>query len=223
MTDRDALYRGILAAPADDLPRLILADFLEESGDAERPAYVRAAVELAHHVAANDFDTDRYAAAVTVVASTPVDRLWEWVIADGILTPADPGPFGRSTVGDLDRVRAAGANLTLGFRRGFVAEVVGTWSMWHRCGPGIVRTAPLETVSIIGLRPFRTRPAEWLWRRAPSGLGDARNLLPDDLFEHLPRHQSHTAGYPTVEAAAAALSAACLAWAAARPAAGSTG
>jgi uncharacterized protein (TIGR02996 family) len=33
MTDRDALIAAIAADPADDLPRLVFADWLEEHGD----------------------------------------------------------------------------------------------------------------------------------------------------------------------------------------------
>jgi uncharacterized protein (TIGR02996 family) len=47
MTDHDALLRAICEYPDDDTPRLIFADFLEENGEAERAAFVRAQVELA--------------------------------------------------------------------------------------------------------------------------------------------------------------------------------
>jgi len=49
MTDAtyDALMRTIREAPDDDLPRLILADRLEETGQPSRAEYIRAAVSLA--------------------------------------------------------------------------------------------------------------------------------------------------------------------------------
>jgi uncharacterized protein (TIGR02996 family) len=47
MTDREALYRAILANPDDDTLRLIYADALEEEGDARRAAFIRAQVQLA--------------------------------------------------------------------------------------------------------------------------------------------------------------------------------
>ena len=47
MTDRDALVRAICEFPNDDTPRLIYADFLEENGEAERAAFVRAQIEAA--------------------------------------------------------------------------------------------------------------------------------------------------------------------------------
>ena len=47
MTDHDALVRAVCEFPDDDTPRLIYADFLEENGDAERAAFIRAQIHLA--------------------------------------------------------------------------------------------------------------------------------------------------------------------------------
>jgi uncharacterized protein (TIGR02996 family) len=41
----DALYAAVLAAPADDTPRLVLADWLDESGDPDRAEFIRAQCE----------------------------------------------------------------------------------------------------------------------------------------------------------------------------------
>ena len=43
----DALRQAVLAAPDDDLPRLVFADYLEESGDPDRAQFIRVQVELA--------------------------------------------------------------------------------------------------------------------------------------------------------------------------------
>jgi uncharacterized protein (TIGR02996 family) len=45
--DADALLRSVLAAPDDDAPRLIYADWLDEHGDPARAEFIRAQVELA--------------------------------------------------------------------------------------------------------------------------------------------------------------------------------
>src|SRR5207249_899359 len=47
VNDHDALLRAICEHPDDDTPRLIFADFLEENGEADRAAFVRAQVEAA--------------------------------------------------------------------------------------------------------------------------------------------------------------------------------
>jgi uncharacterized protein (TIGR02996 family) len=41
MSDGESLYRAILAAPADDAPRLVYADWLEERGNLERAELIR--------------------------------------------------------------------------------------------------------------------------------------------------------------------------------------
>lgn len=46
-----ALLDACRAAPADDTPRLILADWLEERGESDRAAFLRAQVELSHPTA----------------------------------------------------------------------------------------------------------------------------------------------------------------------------
>jgi uncharacterized protein (TIGR02996 family) len=46
MTDSDALLAAIVARPHDDLPRLVYADFLDETGEGERADFARVQVEL---------------------------------------------------------------------------------------------------------------------------------------------------------------------------------
>ncbi len=46
MTDRDALIRAVIAAPENDLPRLVFADWLEEHGEPTRAEFIRLQCEL---------------------------------------------------------------------------------------------------------------------------------------------------------------------------------
>jgi uncharacterized protein (TIGR02996 family) len=46
LTDRSALLASIHAAPDDDAPRLVFADWLDEHGEPERAAFVRVQCEL---------------------------------------------------------------------------------------------------------------------------------------------------------------------------------
>jgi len=41
MTTREAFLAAIHAAPDDDLPRIVFADWLDENGEPERAAFVR--------------------------------------------------------------------------------------------------------------------------------------------------------------------------------------
>ena len=47
MTDHDALVRAVCQHPDDDTPRLVFADYLDDHGEHDRAAFVRAQVELA--------------------------------------------------------------------------------------------------------------------------------------------------------------------------------
>jgi uncharacterized protein (TIGR02996 family) len=47
MSPHDPFLRAILVNPADDLPRLVYADYLEENGEPERAEFIRTQIELA--------------------------------------------------------------------------------------------------------------------------------------------------------------------------------
>ena len=47
MSDDEALLRAICERSEEDIPRLMYADFLDETGEAERAAFIRAQVEAA--------------------------------------------------------------------------------------------------------------------------------------------------------------------------------
>ncbi|VTU00191.1 Repeat-companion domain TIGR02996 OS=Singulisphaera acidiphila (strain ATCC BAA-1392 / DSM 18658 / VKM B-2454 / MOB10) GN=Sinac_4455 PE=4 SV=1 [Gemmataceae bacterium] len=46
MTDGDALLAAIIAAPDDDTPRLVYADWLDENGQPERAEFIRVQIEV---------------------------------------------------------------------------------------------------------------------------------------------------------------------------------
>lgn len=47
MTEHEAFLDAIIADPADDTPRLMYADWLEERGNAERAEFIRVQIQLA--------------------------------------------------------------------------------------------------------------------------------------------------------------------------------
>ena len=46
MTERDSLSAAVLADPADDLPRLVFADWCDDHGDPDRAEFIRLQVSL---------------------------------------------------------------------------------------------------------------------------------------------------------------------------------
>ena len=69
----EGLIAAVFAAPDDDLPRLVLADYLEERGEAERAALIRVSCEL---------DKGKMPAARKKVLQKEVARLSEAVLAE---------------------------------------------------------------------------------------------------------------------------------------------
>ena len=47
MSHDDAFLAAIVDRPDDDLPRLVYADYLDETGDAERAEFIRVQCDLA--------------------------------------------------------------------------------------------------------------------------------------------------------------------------------
>jgi len=66
MTDQDAILEAVFAAPADDAPRLVYADWLDENGHPEQAEFIRQHIELFR---TPDEDYVRLARAATLEAS----------------------------------------------------------------------------------------------------------------------------------------------------------
>src|SRR5262245_16313050 len=95
MVEHEGFLQAILAAPEEDAPRLIYADWLEDHGDPDRAAFIRVQIELARLP-----KDDPRRADLAGREKGLLDRhAWEWA-----------GPLG-------DRVTE------WAFRRGFVEKV----------------------------------------------------------------------------------------------------
>jgi uncharacterized protein (TIGR02996 family) len=131
------LFRAIVEDPADDVPRLLLADVLEEAGEGERAEFIRVQCELAKHEAAaatrgTDFPPPPMPEGFLLRSKREALRRRERELLEqhhGILLPYIVGgqsysiwPWG---------VRFSGG-AEFHFRRGFVASVTLTCADW--CG-----------------------------------------------------------------------------------------
>jgi uncharacterized protein (TIGR02996 family) len=133
MTDGDALFAAILAAPDDDLPRLAFADWLDEHGDPDRAAFIRVQIELAH-LPAGTIESDR--------------RLLELRVAEKTLLT-------RNRVAWLAPLRRPGEALEIPathaiFRRGFVELVwmSAGWFVWR--AEALFRRTPARELRVTG-------------------------------------------------------------------------
>ena len=106
LADRDALFAGVLASPDDDLPRLVFADHLEESGHpalVARAAYIRAQLDAESAPEPARLDLARHAAALRGQFRDE---------ADAVLDPHPrPGVYATRTRGFVSDLRGSALSL----------------------------------------------------------------------------------------------------------------
>lgn len=157
MNDPAAFIAAIIANPADDLPRLIFADWLDERGD-PRGEFIRVQCELAKvkcsRSQGNDFpgrctDTSwcRYCPRRGPMICAAMDLLATYRL---LWTRDIPGP--------PPHVRAGHWTT---FTRGFISSIFCTAENWLRHGDEIVKATPLERVTLTTM-DWPGRPdSEW--------------------------------------------------------------
>lgn len=242
MDTGEALLRAVLADKADDLPRLVYADYLEENGDADLAEFIRIQCELAkpEHKLPAAIAGVSGCICRTCLLKTRERELWgrhhrEWFTPDRHFVT-------------ISRVQLARVNgpVTL-VERGFIAEVRCTFDGWRgiecECrgqagftracescgclraapgiGPQIVKRHPVERVVI-------TDKVPWEWRDNPRTYGwfdgtgiygppiNVSHIIPPDVARFLLPAMTKTADQYTAEspeAANKALSDALVKWA----------
>jgi uncharacterized protein (TIGR02996 family) len=138
-----AFLRAIIAQPDADLPRLVYADWLDETGDGERAELIRVQIELA-----NCRHTWLPGSETTCHMCGPLSplrrRAWELMGAnnEAWLTALPPA---------TDRT----------WRRGFVEEIELSWPAWVEQARRWRVTAPIQRIRLLPLpfeRDLRARP-----------------------------------------------------------------
>lgn len=177
-SERDFLD-AILAAPEDDSPRLIYADWLEERGDVARTArasFIRAQCELAHTDACPEYGNWR-CTCQTCQLLRQEEEAW---LAGRDYWP-DELPF---------VIRGDATNELSCWQRGFVEEITLRLSDWLAHGRELVQATPLRTVRLTcewaTLQDSVSREYE---RRMNSAL---RRLAQDDEPQDNPVCRLHT-------------------------------
>lgn len=226
-SDRQALLAAVLAAPEDDAPRIVYADFIEENGDEVDAAHaelIRVQVGIARLNLELHSDEDCWDARcpgcrerrafedrqASVLRNHPVER--DMVRAFGVELKRGVshgyGGFGAN----VGAVRWEWA-------RGFVETVLCPCDTWMRYGPAVVRAAPVTRVELSDKRPHNSSvfsDAVWFMDGLPT---TPQHAVPEALFRLLPgiaipyvRPAAHKS-FGTIPEAIAALSAACLEYA----------
>jgi uncharacterized protein (TIGR02996 family) len=235
-----ALLQAVIASPDDDLPRLVLADWLEENGQPERAEFIRVQIDLDKCQWQGDLIEPWGRHLVhREIQLLGVDDSDKWF----------PGPTWLELVADTqvkDGYRFPDGSRSGILRRGFVSEVRCTLTDWcggecpcftnepdyrhERCGgtgyltgigPAVVRSHPVEVVVLTDREPWEERQGVYgWWRETPDG---DHTELPPYLFDVLAKSDpdyhpfNEVVWYSTAEAAVAALSALLIAWAKSQP------
>jgi uncharacterized protein (TIGR02996 family) len=134
--EEDAFYQSILDSPDDDAPRLVFADWLEDHGQPERAAFVRAQVRLAaideDDPARPDLLRDEAAYLPTAMAALRARERVGWLAA-------------------VPRW----ATKYLSYDRGFPGRLVATARHFVAHGEALAAAVPVQHLRLGGLRQAR--------------------------------------------------------------------
>lgn len=204
LTTADQLFAAVIAAPADDAPRLALADWFRENGEEERAEFIEVQVELAR--------MERWAATRFMVL--PESREGQYIDAlrrrerellrqsyESWVVPtigkaawcgacAGCGSFDGNHYPKRQCESCNGKGRAFEFRRGFVHTVRCTLALWLAHGPTVVRGQPVERVEITDKQPYGSGD-RWTWCDARRVIGErgasARMDLPGEIWDEMKR------------------------------------
>lgn len=226
-----AFLDDIIAHPADDTPRLVYADWLDDEGRSERAEFIRVQVEVAGYarskhgvIVCEGKGPPAQAGSRKRCKCRPCDLvrrdrelLFRWgtkVIPEGVNVIMAPTwhKFARTDAG-------------VEFSRGFVRRAFFPLAAWEQHGPALVAAHPVERVEMTDKRPRLPQPNTAPDAARIGWFGDKQGDpcdLPLEIWRLLAR--AHIAGTLWKEYAAEAdalddLSLAALAWAKAEAAA----
>lgn len=216
--EESALVRQILTRPADDTPRLVYADWLDEHDQADRAEFIRMSVEANRSTAPCYHDLTRPPGCPTCALHIRADALArEWT----------DGEINWERWAGLPSIGWACHNLTgeprtkllrtangFRFRRGFVDEIRLPLSAFPEHARDMFAAHPITTV-VLSDRAPEEAGAGWSW--FTEGFADDPATLPPELFHRLGGDfdvsmLGQRVTYPTRDAALSTLPAACVAY-----------
>ena len=158
MSDEPALLAAILANPAEDVPRLVYADWLEEHGESERAEFIRVQIQipqvererLGHTEAGRTLDN--VASSVKLVGLRRREReLWDQYI-QGRQEEWFPGWRGWSLAINRNAMGERQSGLAT---RGFISFAALDWQDWLAQHEAILKTQPIERVKLTTRPPLQ--------------------------------------------------------------------
>ncbi len=171
MTDHDSLLRAITDNPAEDTPRLMYADALDErgwKGDRERGEFIRVQVGLARMVPPSDCDGTFCDGSLVVCQNC---KEWkslyrrEKELAE-MMVPRDPrgsGATSRQTQGRYYFAECGCPLAGFSLRRGFLEQITVTTEDFLAHAAEIFTRHPVERVTLAGKNPQPQHTGRFGW------------------------------------------------------------
>jgi uncharacterized protein (TIGR02996 family) len=140
----ESLLRAVVAAPADDVPRLVAADWLDERGQPDRAEFIRVQVELARAEAAGaEVEALRRKERTFLGPMSPTRALWALEACPELVRVE----FRERTAAPLEAMRVSGAE-RLTFRRGFVEAITCPAADWLAHGVRVIERQPVRELTL---------------------------------------------------------------------------
>jgi uncharacterized protein (TIGR02996 family) len=159
--DEQDFLRAIIANPNEDAPRLVFADWLEESGQQRRACAIRAQIE-AHRMEPHLMDAlesripglQRYEPA-----QGGGEARWMNLMAEASAVTSDPELNGLSPL-----LAGLAADESVIWARGFVECVICDAGFWVERGDDVLAEQPVTQVRLTSIPQFRTDGADrFVW------------------------------------------------------------
>lgn len=180
MTEEDAFLKTIRAAPDDDLPRLVYADYLDERGDPDRAEFIR--VQCADARGASGRTSLRHRAAALLHGHY---RTWIPGLRADVTPTIQPDGW------VYLRTNGRGEGESYSFTRGFITHVrlrVGTFAGRGAVGGSGKQLAAghdLRKVYLLDRFPLLADNGVAVWERYWKGYAEGEHALPGKLFDRL--------------------------------------
>lgn len=153
----DALLLAVLADPADDACRLIMADWLDEHGGAERAAFVRLQCDpdirsVGKHVSGAGPAAEEFIRRRRELRRRERELLpGAWADFHAPLHEGGASACRNDDDGPHDE---GGGRWGVAWRRGFASKISCPLADWLKHGPGVVRRHPVERVVVTDARRY---------------------------------------------------------------------
>ena len=159
MTDRERFLAAICAEPAEDLHRLVYADWLEDQGESDRAAFIRVQVELAPWESkSSSFEPPHLPALRRRERQLLKAHFGEWTdpLPEELVTKPcesclEQSPDWETNAVECRRCDSTGLVLDedrVEFRRGFVEELAPPAALWIEHGDAILKANPIREVRL---------------------------------------------------------------------------